>query len=53
METSKFYHISFKKFVAQVEKALKPGGFFAITDFRDFDKIEEMEKDLQAFGLVP
>jgi len=42
---------SFSEFVSQVDKVLKPGGIFAFTDFRAADKIEEMEKELEAHSL--
>lgn len=41
-----------QKFVQGVDKLLKPGGIFAITDFRLASEFKEMEKDLESFNMV-
>ena len=43
---------NFKEFVRQVDRVLKPGGFFIFTDFREIQEIEPMEAALKSFSLV-
>jgi len=42
---------NFKKFVQEVDKLLRVGGIFAITDFRNVTEFPEMERDLTSFNL--
>lgn len=41
----------FKKFCGEVDRILKPGGYFCITDFREVQYIEQSEKDMESFSM--
>jgi SAM-dependent methyltransferase len=42
---------NFRNFIKGVDKLLKTGGTFAFTDFRSSGDIEQLEQDLESFGL--
>jgi SAM-dependent methyltransferase len=42
---------SFEKFIAEVQRVLRPGGHFLYADFRDRSNIDAWRKSLQSSGL--
>ena len=50
LESSHCYG-SMEKFLSEVHRVLRPGGYFLFSDHRDKDKVEVLRKQLKAAGL--
>jgi SAM-dependent methyltransferase len=42
---------SMSDFLTQVKRVLKPGGYFIFADFRTFDRVEELQEQLEDTGM--
>lgn len=45
-------YLDMKAFLGEVNRILRPGGYFLFTDFRFDNEFESMKKDLQSSGLT-
>jgi ubiquinone/menaquinone biosynthesis C-methylase UbiE len=45
-------YLDMKAFLGEVNRILRPGGYFLFTDFRIDHEFESMKKDLQSSGLT-
>eukprot|EP01017_Pseudomicrothorax_dubius_P038002 TRINITY_DN563_c0_g3_i1.p1 TRINITY_DN563_c0_g3~~TRINITY_DN563_c0_g3_i1.p1 ORF type:complete len:255 (-),score=81.50 TRINITY_DN563_c0_g3_i1:161-925(-) len=42
---------NFKRFCEEVDRILKPGGYFLITDFRETKFFEQAEREMESFSM--